>query len=172
MGIKRLLCVLLSCLVLAACTAWQQGVTPGVTEASPTPGDMATMQAVGATGHTGHLIPLGVRPDAKCPHQFLECVTISPQQSAQLYFCYSPGSYCGGPSQYQYTWTGFFTDRQGYIVPYFKGSFNPNPCDPTYDTISEAQRVKPTHGYQYEQWICPWQSEICQGYFYVGIAVK
>lgn len=170
MRIKRLLCVLLSSLAFAGCTAWQQGLTPGVL-ASPSPDPVEGLQTVGTRGRAAHLIVRGAQPDAKCPHQFLECVTISPQQSAQLYFCYSPGSYCG-PSQYQYTWSGFFSDRQGYVVPYFKGVFNPNPGDPTYDTISETQRVKPTHGYEYEQWICPWQSEICQGYSRIGIAVK
>lgn len=65
MGTKRLLCTILSSLVLAACTAWQQGLTPGVIGASPTPDPMEA-QTVATTGHPGgRLIVRGARPDTK-----------------------------------------------------------------------------------------------------------
>jgi hypothetical protein len=64
MGIKRLICVIASTLILTACTAWQQGLTPGVTEASPTPGEMDTLRTAGPGGHTtGHpIVRMSVRP--------------------------------------------------------------------------------------------------------------
>jgi hypothetical protein len=173
MKTKRLLFVLLCGLVLAACTAWQQGVTPGVTDATPTPGDQATMQTVGTTGHpAGHLIVRGVRPDTKCPRAFSQCVTISLKQPAQIYFCYSTGSYCG-PSLPQYGWYWTFTNRQGQEVYFLDGSFNPNPGNPTYDTIGAAYGVRSTHGkYKYMQIVCPFLASSCLAYFYIGIAVK
>jgi hypothetical protein len=173
MKAKRLLCVLFASLVLAACTAWQQGLTPGVIGASPTPDPLDASQTVATAGHpAAHLIVRGARPK-NCPSKFVYCVTVSESQKAQLYFCYSPGSYCGGPSQYQYSWSGSFTDREGHHVKYFEDYFLPNPGDPSYDTIMEQYRVKPTYGaYKYVQWVCAWQNEICQSKVYVGIAVQ
>lgn len=172
MKAKRLLCVLLSSLAFAGCTAWQQGLTPGVI-GSPSPDPIEGLRTVGAMGHAAaHMILMGARPK-NCPGKFIYCVTVSEDTKTQLYFCYSPGSYCGGPSQYQYTWSGSFTDRRGNHVKYFATFFNPNPGDPTYDTIMEARRVKPTNGvYKYVEWVCAWQGETCQSKVYVGIAVQ
>jgi hypothetical protein len=98
-------------------------------------------------------------------------VTLSAKKSVTLYFCYSPGSYCG-PSQYQYTWVGdFYAVKGSNTVTYFNGVFNPNPGDPTYDTISEAQTVKSSHGkYKYEQLLCAYPT--CDVLYHVGIATK
>lgn len=172
MKAKRLLCLLLSSLAFAGCTAWQQGLTPGVM-GSPTPDPIEGLQTTGTPGHNApHIIAIGVRPK-NCPGKFIYCVTVSGDQKTQLYFCYSPGSYCGGPSEYQYYWSGSFTDLRGHHVKYFSTWFIPNPGDPTYDTIMEAGRVKPTNGvYKYEEWVCASQKEICQSKVYVGIAVQ
>jgi hypothetical protein len=68
MGIQRLLCAIVCSLVLAACTAWQQGLTPGVIGASPSPDPLEALHIVGTAGHpAGHLIVRDARPDTKCP---------------------------------------------------------------------------------------------------------
>jgi hypothetical protein len=161
--------------LLTACGG-RQGVTPGGTGPLPPLGATGASQMPAPAGHTaGHLIPLvGIPPGKNCPSRFIYCVTVSPNQSAQLYFCYSTGSYCGGPSQTQYLWASwFYPTKGGQEVSFFNGSFNPNPGDPTYDTISEASKVGSTHGkYKYMQIICAYAELSCQVYFYVGIAVK
>lgn len=150
-------------LILASCSGSNEGPAPPVSA------------GVSAFSHSvGHLIMLGgIKPDAKCPRGYVYCVTVSAGQPVQLYFCYSPGSYCG-PSQYQYAWQSLFEIRKsGSIISYFSGAFSPNPGDPTYDTISEIEHLNSTHGkYKYAQKICPVVGSLCSVHFYVGIAIK
>ncbi|MBV9332864.1 MAG: hypothetical protein JO146_02570 [Candidatus Eremiobacteraeota bacterium] len=167
MKIRTLIYALGASLLLAACGSTAQGANPTVA---------ALSHATSKSSHqSGHIILVGsnVQPDKKCPAGYVYCATLSAGQSVQLYFCYSPGSYCG-PSQYQYTWAWDFALRKsGHLVSYFNGSFSPNPGDPSYDTISEAQGLPSTHGkYKYEQEICAYQGSVCQAFSEVGIAIK
>ena len=149
--------------VLAGC-----GGQTGTLPSSP-----ASQTATAQTRPAGHLIVMGAARNAKCKKPFFTCVTVSAESSAQVYFCYSTGSYCG-PSQPQYNWSNtFITWPQEEPTYLFNGSFNPNPGDPTYDTISEAEGIKPTHGkVKYAQVVCPYTSGNCiGGPFYVGIVV-
>jgi hypothetical protein len=151
--------------ILAACNGAQQSTSPTISTALP-------VAAKAAGRSTGHLMLVGgLRPDKGCPKEYIYCVTLSAGKSVQLYFCYSPGSYCG-PSQYQYTWVGdFYTANGNNSVTYFNGVFSPNPGDPTYDTISEVQTVKSSHGrIKYEQLLCAYPT--CDGLYHVGIRTK
>jgi hypothetical protein len=174
MEIKRFLCVLAATFTLAACGGSQQGVAPEVTGALPTGAATGASRTAGAAGTTArHLIVMGARPDKKCPRAFSACVTISSYKSAQLYLCYSTGSYCGSPSQPQYYWDWTFTNRRGQEVYFLNASFNPNPGNPTYDTISEAYSMRSTHGkYKYVQIVCPYLGSSCAAYILIGIAIK
>lgn len=156
-------------LCLVACGGNPQGPMPAAAPAH------VTSAVVHASRTPGHLILLGgIKPDAKCPTGYVYCVTVSRSNSATVYFCFSTGSYCG-PSQPQYGWeSDFVTRKNHHVITDFQGSFNPNPGDPTYDTISEIHAVKSTHGkYKYFQNICVYySSSTCDSYFYVGIAVQ
>jgi|SRR5579871_1093426 len=157
-------------LVLAGCGSGQQAVTPVNTGAA--------QQFVASGGHSGHLVLMGATERLKtCPSKYVYCVKLAAFKPAQLYFCYSTVSYCG-PSQFQYYWYDvFYTANGRTIVGYFDGGFNPNPGDPTYDTISLVEHVKSTHGkIKYYQAICENTGSLpgCNGNYewYVGIAVK
>lgn len=161
--------VIAAALALAACATPQEGPLP-------VPSAFQGVNAGDRAAHSaGHLIFLkGIKPDAKCPSGYVYCVTLSSGHPAQLYFCYSTGSYCG-PSHYPLMWSSGFIVRKGdKPTNDFTASFSPNPGDPTYDTIGEAVPVKSTHRrYKYAQGVCAGSSgSPCHGYFLVGIAVK
>jgi hypothetical protein len=158
---------------LVACGAPEQNAGPNVAGTTSIASFVLPMTAV-RRHPVGRLILMaGTHPDKGCPSGFVYCVTLSNGQPAQLYFCYSPGSYCG-PSQYQYFWIGgFFVRKTLKHSNDFNEQFTPNPGDPTYDTIGEAVSLKSTHGvYKYAQTLCPEQAGKCPSVFYVGIAIK
>jgi hypothetical protein len=171
MKTTRLVSALAAAIAIAACGDGRQNVNPGL------PGGMTGPTSVGTINQgRGHLIVMGIKPDHKCPKHFVECVTVSQGQPATLYICYSTAGSCA-PSLPEYTWTSLFLKwPHGQPVSYFSGSFNPNPGDPTYDTISEIAGVKPTHGkYKYYQRVCPTLGGGCEPSDYawgIGIAVK
>jgi hypothetical protein len=164
MANDRLLALILACLGLAACAGSQPSIAPNLTPASHTAGSADHPQ--------GHLIVIGARPPKGCPSGYVYCVTLRRHSHAQLYFCYSTGSYCG-PSQYQYTWSSeFFVVKTGRPAP-FVGDFYPNPSDPTTDIFNEYEPLHSTHGkYKYAQFVCPKIGSSCQANFYVAIAIR
>ena len=160
------LSMVIGALIIAGCSAKQQGQIPAPAGAQETNA---------ASRSAGHLILRAgsVKPDAQCPSGYVYCVTLAEGKPATLYFCYSTASYCG-PSQYQYSWQSLFIVRKsGSINDYFSGAFSPNPGDPTYDTISEVKKLRSTQGrYKYAQKVCPVVGSLCSVHFFVGIAIE
>lgn len=159
------LIAILASLTLGGCVA---GGTLGMPNGSQ---DVAT-----STRSVGHFIVMQATRQANCPSQYVTCVTVSRHVSSpSVYFCYSPGSYCG-PSQPQYGWSGFFyVSKTGNPTDKFGSSFNPDPGNPTYDTIYERKKVRSSHGkVKYQQAVCPLDSGsgCVAGPFLVGIITQ
>lgn len=178
---KSLFSILAAALVVTGCGGAQQTAPSGLSAAPqpnaiPWPPGSDERQSIGMNGRAAGVRLMGhVKPDKGCPSLFIYCVTISRKNSATVYYCYSPGSYCG-PSQYQYTWAdAFYTFPGGSGVTYFSGFFDPNPGNPTYDRISLNVPLKSTHGkIKYTQEVCPESLSGCisGAQSYVGIRVK
>jgi hypothetical protein len=117
------------------------GACSGVQQAIPTA--PATLQASDAIA----------RPDA-CPSFDLACVIVSQPSGASVGLCVVNGQIvtkCSGqlPS---YTWSGKFYTNRGKLVTKLYGAFDPNPANPTEDTIVETKPLKSSNGrYHYYQ---------------------
>jgi hypothetical protein len=96
----------------------------------------------------------GVQPDTKCPKSDLACVTVSPPSGADIGLCVENAQIvtsCSG-SPPSYTWSSAFYTRAGKVFHKLNGAFDPNPGDPTLDTITEATQLKSSLGkYKYYQ---------------------
>lgn len=165
MKTSRFLIPILVSVAVAGCVAG--GGTVGLPNGS---------QGAATSTHTlGHFIVMGATRNGSCASKYVACVTVSRHVSSpSVYFCYSPGSYCG-PSQPQYLWaSGFFISKSQRGFYKFGASLNPNPGNPTYDTIYETKNVKSSHGkVKYEQAICPTGTSGCiAGPFWVGIITQ
>lgn len=146
-------------LMLAACSSSGSPTLPGAS------------QAVTSGAHTAlHLVLVGVRPEASCPSQFFQCVTISRTKHARVSVCVEQNSSCPAPGSW--TWSEAIQTLAGKPVHKIIGDISPNPGNPITDKISEKRAVKSSKGEaKYQQIIeaCSYSSCI-QGA--IGIITK
>jgi hypothetical protein len=135
---------------LAACsgqTTSGVGYTPQMTPAQAGYSQPTARAALGS-------LSFGVQPDKKCPMSYLACVAVSPPSGADVGLCVENGQIvtsCSG-SPPSYTWSSAFYTRRGKAFHKLYGAFDPNPGDPTLDTITENSSLKSSLGrYKYYQ---------------------
>jgi hypothetical protein len=101
-------------------------------------------------GHSAHLTVVGARQSsASCDTSvYLTCVTVAKGSPAELEICYnSEGSGCTSGSFPSLTWyEAIYSVKKGKLYKKIVGSFDPNPGNPSEDTITAKKKLKNSHG--------------------------
>jgi hypothetical protein len=145
---------------IAACSSSGSSALPGASQATAS----AARSAL-------RLVAVGAAPDASCPSQFLECVTVTKKTPAQFSICAEETGTCPAPGVW--TWSETIETAAGKPVKKIVGNISPNPGNPITDTVSENKRVKSSkQTAKYQQLIeaCDSSSDCIQGA--IGIITK
>lgn len=129
-------------------------------------------QAVAPMSHgTPQIMVIGAKRDAKCPAKDFTCITIDGASGGGIGICITSTGSCGGTLS-SYSWSAYITKGKKTIKS-LSSSFDPNPGNPTEDTISVTKKaLKSTGGkYKFTQVItgCPTSGSCISGD--LGIAV-
>lgn len=123
--------------LLAACASSQQSSQSGFAIVPPALAKVSGLNSI--------------VPERSCPKKYFACVVVGYGSPASIKLCV--GSACSGGSGYPLIWGSEFTTRSGMTFKGLAASFDPNPGNPTKDTISEKKRLKPSNGrIRYEQY--------------------
>jgi hypothetical protein len=145
---------------LSACSSGGSQAVPGGSQQT------ASMAKSGGP----HIAVVGGQPQASCPSQYFECVTISKKSPAQVFVCVTSSGSCDPNGVWMWS-SQVQVAKSGEPYKKITETISPNPGNPTYITISEKKKVKNSHGhYKYQDAIegCNSSSQCISGD--IGIA--
>lgn len=156
--------VLAASIGLSACSSGANQAVPGASQ--------STTSSMGH--HALRFVAIGAKPDASCPSQFFLCVTLTGKKATMQGICISSTGSCSTPAPGTWTWSGSAAvTKTGKAFPTIKGSYDPNPGNPTTITFKSKKKLKATKGVNKYEWnleACDSSSSCAEGS--IGISIK